>query len=446
MPILNTHGVRCSDTQTIFKPLDVSPGDIMRAVPLTEVSVGDRIRLEVDGREYEGILMPRHRFGGKDIITLKLDNGYNIGIRVIKGKKAVLVKRGVEDERSVKAPKVDHKKPRISIIGTGGTIASFVEYTTGAVHPVETAAEVLYLNPDIADRCNPGVSILLNKLSEDMVPKDWVKIAEAVTAELNSGVEGVIIAHGTDTMGYTAAALSFLLDRVPKPVVIVGSQRSSDRPSSDAHLNLLAAIELVKANVSGVLVVMHEGMDDGRCSVHLGTRVRKMHTSRRDAFRSMNSPPVGWVDPLRKCVELKGLPEKQDGNATRIGDMEPRVALLYVNPALTEDDLLHAASKKGIVLAGTGLGHVNSELIPVIGDIVRQGVPVVMTSQCLYGTVNSHVYSNGRKLLEAGVIPCGDMLPETALVKLMWALTLGEDIRESMTTDMVGELGSRRVV
>ncbi len=446
MLISNTHGERCFDTQIIFKPLCISQKDIMRAVPLTEVSVGDKIRLDIDGKEYEGILMPHHRFSGKDIITLKLDNGYNMGIKIKKGTMVTLVERKREDEKIIKVPKVDNNRPKISIIGTGGTIASYVEYTTGAVHPAETAAEMLYSNPDIADRCTPKVKIILSKLSEDMVPGDWIDIAEAVTSELNSGAEGVVIAHGTDTMGYTAAALSFLLDELPKPVVLVGSQRSSDRPSSDAHLNLLAAIELAKSNVCGVYVVMHKTVDDKICSIHLGTRIRKMHTSRRDAFKSINSMPVGWVEPMAKKIILKDLPEKNDGDATRIGGIEPDVALIYVTPALSEDDLLYAAGKKGIVLVGTGLGHLNSDLIPTIKEIIREGIPVVMTSQCIHGTVNCHVYSNGRKLLEAGVIPCGDILPETALVKLMWCLTLDGDIRELMTTNIVGELGSRRMI
>ncbi len=416
----------------------------MRAVPLTEVSIGDRIKLDIHGKEYEGILMPHHRFSGEDIITLKLDNGYNIGIRLAHGKKVTLVERKKDTEKPLKVPPVDKSKPNISIIGTGGTIASYVEYTTGAVHPAETAAEMLYSNPDIAERCTPNVKILFSKLSEDMKPDDWVKIAEAITTEMNSGAEGVVIAHGTDTMCYTSAALSFLLDRLPKPVVLVGSQRSSDRPSSDAHLNLLAAIDVAKADVRGVYVVMHKTMDDEGCFVHLGTRARKMHTSRRDAFKSINSTPVGWVEPIKNKIKLKGLPEKHDGNATRIGGIESDVALLYVTPALTEDDLRHVSNKKGIVLAGTGLGHVNSDLIPIIKEIIQHGVPVAMTSQCIHGTVNCHVYSNGRKLLEAGIIPCGDMLPETALVKLMWALTIEGDTRELMTTNVAGELSQRR--
>ncbi len=419
----------------------------MREVPLTEASVGDKIRLEIEGREYIGILMPHHRFSGDDTITLKLENGYNIGLKVAEGTIVKLLESDVDRvESTLDIPEVEEDKPNISIIGTGGTIASYVEYGTGAVHPAETAAEILYSNPEIAVRCDPKVDIILSKLSEDITPKDWVTIADAVLEELNSGAEGVVVAHGTDTMGYTAAALSFLLDQVPKPVVLVGSQRSSDRPSSDAHLNLLAAIDVAKSNTRGVYVVMHETIDDKRCAVHHGTKVRKMHTSRRDAFKSINREQAGWVEPLDNGLDLKGLPEKEEKVATRMGSIEPEVALVYVTPALTEEDLQYAGKKKGIVLVGTGLGHMRSELISTLKEIITDGTPVVMTSQCLYGTVNCYVYTNGRKLLEAGVIPCGDMLPETALVKLMWALTIiGQDVKETMITDAAGEISNRRM-
>lgn len=416
----------------------------MREVSLTEVSPGDRIRLDKDGNIYEGILMPRHRFSRDDVIILKLDNGYNMSIQLENDKKIDLLDARDNNERKIEPPAIDKNKPRVSILGTGGTIASYLEYSTGAVHPAETAAEVLYSNPDIAKRCHPKVEILYSKLSEDIKPPEWIKIAESVTNELNSGAEGVVIAHGTDTMGYTAAALSFLLDIVPKPVVLVGSQRSSDRPSSDAYLNLLAAIDLAVSDVRGVYVVMHDTMDDKRCAVHLGTRVRKMHTSRRDAFESINTKPVGWIEPLEGTSDLVKLPHRLKGKATRLGGIEPEVALLYVNPGLTEEDLRYAAGKKGVILMGTGLGHMSSELIPVVEEIISEGTPVVMTSQCLYGTVNEYIYTNGRKLLEAGVIPVGDMLPETALVKLMWALKSDRDVREVMEENICGESGERR--
>ncbi len=409
-----------------------------------EIEAGDRIKVEKDGKTYEGILMPHHRFSGEDVITLKLDNGYNIGIDKEGVEIELVDKKKEEAERSEKLVEKEEDKPKISILGTGGTIASYVEYRTGAVHPAEDADDVLFSNPEIAERCNPEVEIVFSKLSENLKPKDWVTIADRVIEKSEEGAEGVVISHGTDTMGYTAAALSFMLDGLSFPVVLVGSQRSSDRPSSDAHLNLLAAIEVAKSNNPGVFVVMHDSMSDQRCAVHRGTKVRKMHTSRRDAFRSINAKPVGTVDSSFGEVEFEEEFQTSEEELTRKGDMIDDVALLYANPGLDKEDIKRAGEKKGIVIMGTGLGHLKTDLIPELERIIDEDVPVVMTSQCLNGRVNEHVYSAGRELLEAGVIPGEDMLPETAMVKLMWALSLEEDTEEVMKKDIAGEITDRR--
>ncbi|MEF8873834.1 MAG: Glu-tRNA(Gln) amidotransferase subunit GatD [Candidatus Thermoplasmatota archaeon] len=409
---------------------------------------GDRLRIKKKEETYEGILMPTHRFSDEDIVTLKLDNGYNVGIKVEEKTEFELVKKG-EKKTGEKEKKIekDENKPKISILGTGGTIASYVEYRTGAVHPAQTADELLFSNPEIAERCDPNVEVLFSKLSEDMRPEDWISIADRVTELFQEGAKGVVVSHGTDTMGYTAAALSFLLEGLSKPVVLVGSQRSSDRPSSDAHLNLLGAVEVAKSGNPGVYVVMHDSISDEKCAVHKGTKVRKMHTSRRDAFTSINDEPVGFVDPETGEVDLeeRSKREEDEEGARRKGSVEKNVSLLYANPGLTEDDIKHAGNKEGIVIAGTGLGHMSTDLIPALEEVIDKGVPVVMTSQCFYGTVNGHVYSAGRELKETGVIFAGDMLPETAMVKLMWALTLDEDVEKVMKRDIAGEYTERRV-
>ncbi|MFW6305541.1 MAG: Glu-tRNA(Gln) amidotransferase subunit GatD, partial [Candidatus Saliniplasma sp.] len=374
------------------------------------------------------------------------DDGYNIGVEIDGYTDVVLInkkKKSVEAE--IEKFKLDESKPSISILGTGGTIASYVDYNTGAVHPAQSAEEMLYSNPELKDKCCPKVEILFSKLSEDIEPEDWEVIADKVIGEFDSGADGVVIAHGTDTMGYTAAALSFLLKDIPKPIVLVGSQRSSDRPSSDAHLNLLSAVEVAKSNLKGVFVVMHETLSEDRCAIHLGTKVRKMHTSRRDAFKSINTDPVGYIDPHNGHIEIDKEFTEKDGEFGKYGSIKSEVALIYSNPSLSEDELKQAGKNMGIVIAGTGLGHIKTKLIPVIKELVDDGTKVAMTSQCLYGTVNDNVYSSGRKLIEAGVIPCGDMLPETALVKLMWALTLDEDVEEIMKSNISGEITERRV-
>ncbi len=417
----------------------------MREKLLENIEDGDKIKIKKEGKNFEGILMPHHRFSGEDVITLKLDNGYNIGIESDEIENVEIIEKKKEPEQTKeKTVERDPEKPDISILGTGGTIASYVEYRTGAVHPAESGDEVIFSNPEIAERCNPEVEIVFSKLSENLVPADWVTIADKVMEKLDEGAEGIVISHGTDTMGYTAAALSFLLEGLSEPVVLVGSQRSSDRPSSDAHLNLLSAIEVAKEDNPGVFVVMHEDMSDERCAIHKGTKVRKMHTSRRDAFESINDEPVGNVDPTTGEVEFKEDYQTSEGKLARKGSMEDDVTLLYAHPALDENDIERAGEKKGIVIAGTGLGHMRTDLIPALKEVIDQGTPVIMTSQCFYGTVNEHVYSAGRELMESGVIPGEDMLPETALVKLMWALTLDEDTEKIMKKNIAGEITERR--
>ncbi len=419
-----------------------------RVRSLDEAETGDRLKIEKEDQTYVGKLMPTHRFSEEDIITLKLDSGYNIGVKYDeKTEVELLEKKDSVKEKEEEKLEIDEDKPTISILGTGGTIASYVEYKTGAVHPAQTAEDLLYSNPEIAERCDPQVEILFSKLSENFEPEDWVIIADRIIELFEEGAEGVVVSHGTDTMGYTAAALSFMLQGVDRPVVLVGSQRSSDRPSSDAHLNLLSAIEVAKSDRPGVFVVMHDSISDETCAVHSGTKVRKMHTSRRDAFESVNTEPLGQVDAIKGEVEFKNQEKSEDKNEElrRIGGIEKDVSLLYATPTLTEDDVKHAGKSEGVVIAGTGLGHMKTQLIPALQEIIDQGKPVVMTSQCIYGTVNGHVYSAGRELKEAGVIFAGDMLPETALVKLMWALTLEEDTEEVMKEDVVGEFSRRRV-
>jgi len=433
-------------TKIVFSSLYLYIADKMvRDLP-KNIEDGDRIRIEKDDRSYEGILMPHHRFSGEKIITLKLDNGYNIGVESDDDIEVKLIeKKSDRPERSEKKVERDEDKPKISILGTGGTIASYVEYRTGAVHPAQDADDVLYSNPEIAERCNPEVDIVFSKLSEDLQPKDWITIAERVVEKLKGDSEGVVISHGTDTMGYTAAALSFLLEGLSSPVVLVGSQRSSDRPSSDAHLNLLGAIEVAKSENPGVFVVMHDSISDEICAIHRGTKVRKMHTSRRDAFESVNEKPVGRVDPTTGEVELQENFEPAEKNLGRRGDIVDDVSLLYANPGMDKEDIKKAGKKKGVVLAGTGLGHIRTDLVQDLKNMIEEETPVIMTSQCLFGTVNMNVYSAGRELLEAGVISGKDMLPETAMVKLMWALSLEEDTEKIMKKNIAGEITDRRV-
>jgi len=265
---------------------------------------------------------------------------------------------------------------------------------------------------------------------------------------LNEGSDGVIITHGTDTLGYTSAALSFMLNNLEKPVVLVGSQRSSDRPSSDASQNLLSAAKLACADYAGVFVVMHGSVSDDFCYIHRGTRVRKMHSSRRDAFRSINEEPLGIIRDgridMRKGAEVK---PRGRGKAEVDARIEEKVALLKSFPGISPGLFRHYAENyRGIVIEGTGLGHVPEALFDEIENAVKKNVAIVMTAQTIYGRVNMRVYSTGRRLLQLGVIPGEDMISETAFVKLMHVLGKTrnlDEVRKLMLTNIAGEISER---
>ncbi len=416
--------------------------ELERMLREIDAAPGDRIRVVTDAETYEGVLMPHHAFSGPDVVTIKLDSGYNVGLSVEDAELSLIEKREMR-EREVEEAPFDPAKPTVALLGTGGTIASYVDYETGAVHPAGSTAELAFAVPEMFDICNVDADIVTQKLSENMTPSDWADIATAAAAQLNRDVSGVVVAHGTDTMGYTAAALSFMLHDLSGPVVLVGSQRSSDRPSSDAFQNLVAAARMATTDLGEAAVVMHAEPSPGVCAVHRATKVRKMHTSRRDAFRSIDTRPLAFVDD---DVHFTGeYQQTTSGKTTAATALNDNVALVYPHPALDEDDFAAMTEDRdGVVVAGTGLGHVSEALVPRIEALTADGVPVVMTSQCIWGRVNLNVYSTGRRLLQAGVIPGGDMLPEVALVKLMWVLAnVPDDVAEAMQRSLAGELTDR---
>ncbi|MEM4201951.1 MAG: Glu-tRNA(Gln) amidotransferase subunit GatD, partial [Candidatus Hadarchaeum sp.] len=252
------------------------------------------------------------------------------------------------------------------------------------------------------------------------------------------------------TMGYTAAALSFMLKGLFRPVVLVGSQRSSDRPSSDAALNLISAVAVAaRSDIAEVVVVMHGSTEDDFCLIHRGTKVRKCHTSRRDAFQSINDIPLGMVQSGQiKLFRDDYHRASLQGRVRVQGRFEKKVALLKVTPGLPSSVIkdIVASGDKGIVIEGTGLGHAPQSLFEGIEFARKRNVPVVMTSQCLWGRVNMNVYSTGRDLLQLGVIPAEDMLPEVAWVKLMWVLGRTKDLDKAaklMQQNLAGEITSR---
>ncbi len=420
--------------------------------------IGDRIRVQVKRvnttEEVEGLLMPRFQAERGDYVVLKLGTGYNVGVRVDASSKVTVLGKGAEPHftRPPVPPRISGL-PKVSIISTGGTIASKVDYRTGAVKPALDAEDLYSVVPELAEVAEIDAKVLFSIFSENIGPQIWSAIAESVAEQVHKGAEGVVIAHGTDTLGYTAAALSFALQGLPVPVVLVGSQRSSDRPSSDAATNLLASTMVAgHAPFAEVVVAMHDWVSDERIAVHRGTKVRKCHTSRRDAFRSVNTPPIAYYDLVHRSLQLNTenyvkRTERSDWDPHP--QFDPNVVLVKFYPGISVGMIDWATSSgyKGIVLEGTGLGHVGEVLYPALERAAKEGVVVAMCSQCIWGRVHMDVYSAGRDLQQIGVIPLHDMLPETALVKMMWAFGHEKDpeaVKKIMITNVANELSEKR--
>ena len=337
----------------------------------------------------------------------------------------------------------------VALLTTGGTIASRVDYETGGVRPVQGEREILEFFPEL-ERTGPvRVVPVFDRMSEDLVPNDWLTLAEKTAAAFSDGAHGVVIAHGTDTLGFTAAALSFLMEGLPGPVVLVGAQRSPDRPSSDGPSNLAAAVTVARdRRIGEVVAVMHAGLSDTRFAIHRGSWVRKMHSTRRDAFESRNGPELGFVEG--ETVELvPGVRAPSPGLPRVDGPIDPRAGLLWSNPGLTVDSA-SAFSKglRGVVIAGTGLGHIGAHLMPWVRSENERGVVLAMTTQCLEGNVDPFVYATGRALQKAGVLYLDDLLPETAYAKMVWALgheSTPEGIRRRLLADRAGEFSRRHL-
>ncbi|OUJ19184.1 L-asparaginase/archaeal Glu-tRNAGln amidotransferase subunit D AnsB [Methanonatronarchaeum thermophilum] len=418
--------------------------DIEQFMMENGIEINDKVEIEKGGLSYFGRLMPS---SGDEIAVLKLENGYNIGINIV-GCQATLIEKSVEGEKPIEREVVGSgsSDKTVSMLLTGGTIASRVDYRTGGVSSDLSIDEIVSAIPELEGMANYRFKVVSNILSENIRPEDWVEISRAVYQEVEAGADGVVVAHGTDTMALTASAVSFLID-TPVPIVFVGSQRSADRPSSDNVLNAISAVKLAKSDIAEVMVVMHGETSDTYCLAHKATKTRKMHTSRRDAFRSINTEPIAKI---RDEVTAKtSYTSRDEVELSYNGGLNPNIGLLKFTPTTKPETLRHYLdTMDGVVIEGTGLGHVSKQLIPTIKEGIAQNTPVVMTSQCLYGRVCNRVYDTGRDLIKAGVIPGKDMLPETAMVKLMWVTEQTSDmnkIKRLMTTNIAGEITSRSI-
>ena len=413
------------------------------------MNAGDRVRVDRAGETFEGVILPSST---PDHLVVKLESGYNVGIDRDEAAVGVLESDvyDVGDAGSGGDSRIefDDDLPTVSLISTGGTIASTVDYRTGAVTAQFDAEDVLRAVPDLAGLANYRGRVVANILSENMTPAVWQDLAAAVHEEIASGADGVVVMHGTDTMQFTASAMAFMLE-TPVPVVFTGSQRSADRPSSDNVMNAVCAVEAATSNCAEMLLCMHAGSSDDRCSLHRGTRARKNHTSRRDAFETVGAKPLGAVDyDTREVSFRRGYAERAGEGDREEGldihpDLETGVELVKFTPGASPARLEALSDRAGVVIEGTGLGHVNTEWIPVIDDLTAAGTPVVMTSQCVEGRVCDRVYDTGRDLLDAGVIEGEDTLPGTAKVKLMWGLANASDVAETMRTPLAGEITER---
>ncbi len=402
------------------------------------------------GSVFEGVVLPRSETLDDEHVVLKLKTGYNVGLHVDRivsleevGYKEAVYK--IPDKEFPFRPDL----PKVTLLGTGGTIASRLDYRTGAVIPAFTPGELYGAVPELADLANLTTKKLFGVFSENMAKEQFVVLAEAIGREIEAGADGIVVGHGTDVMGHTAAILSFMVQDPPVPIVMVGSQRSSDRPSSDAARNLIHAVRAAgRGDIAEVVICMFGPTSDQYALLHRGTRCRKMHSSYRSTFRTIGDTPLAMVnDGLRHLAQEYR--RRDRSRRVRINTAyEDRTTILYYYPGMNPD-LVEAVVEKGyrgIVVAGTGLGHVNKPLYPALNKAIAAGVHVVMTVQTLWGYAQMYVYDTGRDLLDIGVVPLDNMLPETALMKLSWVLGQTDDhdeVLRMMRTPVNGEITDR---
>ena len=384
------------------------------------------------GSIFRGVILPRSETSDDLHFVLKLETGYNVGIHV--DRVVSITERGYK-EAIYKIPEQAFPSrpdlPKVTLLGTGGTIASRLDYRTGAVIPAFTPGELYGAVPELADLANLKTRKIFGVFSENMGWEQYVELAQAVGEEIRAGADGIVIGHGTDTMAHTAAVLSFMVQDSPVPIVVVGSQRSSDRPSSDAALNLIHAVRAAAyGDIAEVQICMFGPTSDQYGLIHRGTRCRKMHSSYRSTFRTIGDIPLAKVSP-ESCETLNDEYQRRDPDRQVKVDAvyDDRVTILYYYPGMKPDvvEALVEKGYRGIVIAGTGLGHVNKPIYPALAEAVQQGVHIVMTVQTLWGYAQMYVYDTGRDILDLGVMPLDNMLPETALMKLGWVLGHTDD-------------------
>ncbi len=419
-------------------PEDIFQGYRGRALEVLKefaVRVWGQATIDTTRGTFTGTVLPRSENDDDRHIVLKIETGYNIGISV---STIISMKETGYRKASYKIPEKEFPysddKPSVKLFGTGGTIASRLDYRTGAVIPAFSPGELYGAVPELADVCNINTEKLFAVFSENMGPEQYITLAKAIGRELENGADGIVIGHGTDTLHHTAAALSFMVQDPPIPIILVGSQRSSDRPSSDAALNLIhASYAAGHGDIAEVMVCMFGPTSDEYGFLHRGTRVRKMHSSYRSTFRTIGDTPVATVTREGIVhIKKKYNHRRKDRQARIMPFFSEKVTMMYYYPHMQPAvlDSLIDQGYKGIIIVGTGLGHVNRELYPALKRAQKEGVSVFMTLQTIWGYVNMYVYETVRDMMALGVIPLGNMLPEVAWVKLGWTLGQTDDPEE----------------
>ena len=421
-------------------------GNSLKFLKANQISVGDSVKILAD-ITYSGIIMPRYEHSDDKHIVLKLKSGYNIGLEIAKIEK---IEKNQSTKKIIEKDEKIEKVvglPKILLLSTGGTIASKIDYRTGAVTPVLTAEELNSSVPELAKIANIDAQVLFSEYSENIMPEHWLQIAEKINEYSKSDYTGIIIAHGTDTMHYTSSFLSFALAGFPIPIVLVGSQRSSDRASSDAALNLISATKFItESKTKGVYIVMHQDENDETIACHLGTRVRKNHTSKRGAFQTIGDVPAFIIveDQIQKNITE---------DFFKVNEFQPKiyldtkVALVKYHPGYDPRllDKIIEMGFRGIIFEGTGLGHVGKTMYESVKKANEKGIFLGMTSQCIDGRVRMTVYESGRDLLDLGIVPLENMIPEVALVKAMWAMGNSQnrdEVKKIMLENIASELSN----
>ena len=415
------------------------------------VRVWSEAHIKTSRGDFKGIILPRSENDDDQHIVLKLATGYNIGVNV---ETITDMSEHGYKEAHYKIPEKEFptspNKPHVKLFGTGGTIASRLDYRTGAVIPAFSPGELYGAVPELADICNLTTEKLFAVFSENMGPQQYIELAKAIGKEIANGIDGIVVGHGTDTMHHTAGALAFMIQNSPVPIVVVGSQRSSDRPSSDAALNLIhATTAAATSDIAEVMVCMFGPTSDEYGLLHRGTRVRKMHSSYRSTFRTIGDTPLAMIERDKITALTDNYHRRRNDRNVKITPVfEEKIAMVYYYPNMMPDiiDSLVDNGYKGIVIAGTGLGHINKPVYPAIERATKAGVAIYMTVQTLWGYVHMFVYDTGRDLMAKGIIPTENMLPEVAYVKLGWALGQTSDlneVRKIMLTPIASEITDR---